>query len=86
LLRTREPRTPCTDWAAGCGRLMNSLGDGAKHDTASICHIEGDPDHPVSRGALCPKGDGLVDILHSESRRKWPQSRAPGSEKWPHIC
>ncbi|SUH40752.1 Formate dehydrogenase O alpha subunit, selenocysteine-containing [Salmonella enterica subsp. enterica] len=41
---------------------MYSLGDGAKNAKASIFHIEGDPDHPVSRGALCPKGAGLVDL------------------------
>ncbi|HIA6237333.1 TPA: hypothetical protein ACWQSR_002124 [Escherichia coli] len=37
---------------------MYSLGDGAKNAKASIFHIEGDPDHPVNRGALCPKGAG----------------------------
>ncbi|XPE66034.1 hypothetical protein ACNKHR_27760 [Shigella flexneri] len=35
---------------------MYSLGDGAKNAREAIYHIEGDPDHPVSRGALCPKG------------------------------
>jgi anaerobic selenocysteine-containing dehydrogenase len=50
---------------------MYSLGDGAKNAKASIFHIEGDPDHPVNRGALCPKGAGLVDFIHSESRLKF---------------
>ena len=39
-----------------CGLLMYSPGDGAKNAKASIIHIEGDPDHPVNRGTLCPKG------------------------------
>ncbi|VEA22551.1 Formate dehydrogenase O alpha subunit, selenocysteine-containing [Salmonella enterica subsp. enterica] len=56
LLRTRETRNTCTYCSVGCGLLMYSLGDGAKNAKASIFHIEGDPDHPVSRGALCPKG------------------------------
>ncbi len=64
---------------------MYSLGDGAKNAKAAIFHIEGDPDHPVNRGALCPKGAGLVDVIHSESRRKFPEYRAPGSDKWQPI-
>ena len=67
LLRTRETRNTCTYCSVGCGLLMYSLGDGAKNAKASIFHIEGDPDHPVNRGALCPKGAGLVDFIHSES-------------------
>lgn len=58
LLRTRETRNTCTYCSVGCGLLMYSLGDGAKNAKASIFHIEGDPDHPVNRGALCPKGAG----------------------------
>ena len=51
LLRTRETRNTCTYCSVGCGLLMYSLGDGAKNAKASIFHIEGDPDHPVNRGA-----------------------------------
>ena len=85
LLRTRETRNTCTYCSVGCGLLMYSLGDGAKNAKASIFHIEGDPDHPVNRGALCPKGAGLVDFIHSESRLKFPEYRAPGSDKWQQI-
>ena len=85
LLRTRETRNTCTYCSVGCGLLMYSLGDGAKNAKASIFHIEGDPDHPVNRGALCPKGAGLVDFIHSESRLKYPEYRAPGSNKWQQI-
>lgn len=85
LLRTRETRNTCTYCSVGCGLLMYILGDGAKNAKASIFHIEGDPDHPVNRGALCPKGAGLVDFIHSESRLKFPEYRAPGSDKWQQI-
>jgi formate dehydrogenase-N alpha subunit len=54
LLRAKEIRNTCTYCSVGCGLLMYSLGDGAKNAKESIYHIEGDPDHPVSRGALCP--------------------------------
>lgn len=85
LLRARETRNTCTYCSVGCGLLMYSLGDGAKNAKESIFHIEGDPDHPVSRGALCPKGAGLIDFIHSESRLQFPEYRAPGSDKWQRI-
>lgn len=82
LLRARETRNTCTYCSVGCGLLMYSLGDGAKNAKETIFHIEGDSDHPVNRGALCPKGAGLVDFIHSEGRLKYPEYRAPGSDKW----
>ncbi|AVY94665.1 formate dehydrogenase (quinone-dependent) catalytic subunit [Microvirgula sp. AG722] len=85
LQRATETRNTCTYCSVGCGLLMYSLGDGAKNAKAEIFHIEGDPDHPVSRGALCPKGAGLLDFVHSDNRLKHPEYRAPGSDKWQRI-
>ncbi len=85
LLRARETRNTCTYCSVGCGLLMYSLGDGAKNAKESIFHIEGDPDHPVNRGALCPKGAGLIDFIHSESRLKYPEVREPGTNEWKRI-
>lgn len=85
LLRAKEVRNTCTYCSVGCGLLMYSLGDGAKNATARIFHIEGDPDHPVSRGALCPKGAGLLDYVNSPNRLKYPQYRAPGSNEWQRL-
>jgi len=85
LSRATETRNTCTYCSVACGILMYSLGDGAKNAQANIFHIEGDPDHPVNRGTLCPKGAGLVDIIHSKSRLKYPEYRAPGSDKWQRI-
>ena len=82
LLRAKETRNNCTYCSVGCGVLMYSLGDGAKNAKASIFHIEGDPDHPVSRGSLCPKGAGLLDYVHSKQRLQRPQYRAPGATEW----
>ena len=64
---------------------MYSLGDKAKNAPAEIIHIEGDPDHPVNRGTLCPKGAGLLDFVHSPNRLKYPEYRAPGSDKFVRI-
>ncbi len=85
LARATETRQTCTYCSVACGILMYSLGDNAKNAERSIYHIEGDPDHPVNRGTLCPKGAGLVDFIHSESRLKYPEYRAPGSDKWQRL-
>jgi formate dehydrogenase major subunit len=85
LSRTTEVRNTCTYCSVGCGILMYALGDNAKNARGSIIHIEGDPDHPVNRGTLCPKGASLLDIVHSESRLTVPEYRAPGSDKWTPI-
>ena len=85
LLRTTETRNTCPYCSVGCGIIMYSLGDKAKNVTAEIVHIEGDADHPVNRGTLCPKGAGLLDFVNSESRLKHPEYRAPGSNEWKRI-
>ena len=82
LARATETRNTCPYCSVACGVLMYSLGDNAKNAQPNIFHIEGDPDHPVNRGTLCPKGAGLIDFIHSESRLKYPEYRAPGSDKW----
>ena len=85
LARTTETRNTCPYCSVGCGLLMYSLGDKAKNAPAEIIHIEGDPDHPVNRGTLCPKGAGLLDFVHSPNRLKYPEYRAPGSNKFVRI-
>ncbi|OMW27001.1 sulfate ABC transporter substrate-binding protein [Burkholderia pseudomallei] len=85
LARTVETRNTCPYCSVGCGILMYGLGDGAKNATSSIVHIEGDPDHPVNRGTLCPKGASLIDFIHSPSRLTQPEYRAAGSDKWQPI-
>ena len=85
LARATETRNTCPYCSVGCGLLMYSLGDKAKNAHAEIIHIEGDPDHPVNRGTLCPKGAGLLDFVHSPNRLKYPEYRAPGSKEWQRI-
>lgn len=85
LERSSETRNTCPYCSVACGLIMHSLGDKAKNAEPSIFHIEGDPDHPVNRGTLCPKGAGLVDFIHSPDRLKYPEYRAPGSNEWRRI-
>jgi formate dehydrogenase major subunit len=85
LARMTETRNTCPYCSVGCGVLMYGLGDRAHNVQTSIVHIEGDPDHPVNRGTLCPKGASLVDFIHSESRLRYPEYRAAGSDRWQRI-
>jgi formate dehydrogenase major subunit len=85
LSQTRETRNTCPYCSVACGVIMYSLGDRSKNARASVLHIEGDPDHPVNRGTLCPKGAGLLDFVHSETRTKYPMHRAPGGDELKRV-
>jgi len=82
LTAAKETRNTCPYCSVSCGIIMYSLGDGARNIRQSVQHVEGDPDHPVNRGTLCPKGSALLDFVRSESRTKYPMYRAPGSDTW----
>lgn len=85
LAATTETRNTCTYCSVACGILIYSLGDRAKNARSDIIHIEGDPDHPVNRGTLCPKGSALLDIVHAPTRLKFPKYRAPGSKEFKQV-
>lgn len=85
LERATETRNTCPYCSVGCGLLMYSMGDKAKNAKSTIIHIEGDPDHPVNRGTLCPKGAGLLDFVHSPNRLKYPEVREAGTSEWKRI-
>lgn len=85
LAATTVTRQTCTYCSVGCGILMYALGDGVKNAKLSVIHVEGDPDHPVNRGTLCPKGAGLLDFVHSPNRLLYPEYRAPGAKEWQRL-
>lgn len=85
LARATETRNVCPYCSVSCGVLIYSTGDKSKNSQSRIIHIEGDPDNPVNRGTLCPKGAGLRDMVQSENRLKWPQVREAGSNEWKKI-
>jgi len=85
LTRATETRNTCPYCSVGCGIILYSLGDKAKNAKSEIIHIEGDADHPVNRGTLCPKGAGLLDFVHSPNRLKHPEVRAAGSNEWKRV-
>jgi formate dehydrogenase major subunit len=75
----------CPYCSVSCGVLIYTTGDKSKNAKADIIHIEGDPDNPVNRGTLCPKGAGLLDMVKSPNRLKFPEVREPGSNEWKRI-
>ena len=85
LARTTETRNTCPYCSVGCGIIMYGLGDGSKNARTEIVHIEGDPDHPVNRGTLCPKGASLIDFIRSPNRLKFPEYRGPGETQFKRV-
>lgn len=85
LARATETRSICPYCSVSCGVLIYSTGDRSKNARSEIIHIEGDPDNPVNRGTLCPKGAGLRDMVHSQNRLKWPEVREAGASEWKRI-
>src|SRR6516165_4300694 len=85
LTATTETRNTCTYCSVACGILIYSLGDRAKNARSNIIHIEGDPDHPVNRGTLCPKGSALLDIVHAPTRLTAPRYREPGGTEFKEV-
>lgn len=85
LARASETRNTCPYCSVGCGIILYSLGDGAKNAVKEVIHVEGDADHPVNRGTLCPKGAALLDFVHSPDRLKFPEHRGPGETEFKRV-
>ena len=85
IARTTETRSICPYCAVSCGVIIHTLGDGSKNVRKSVVHVEGDPDHPISRGSLCPKGASLRNDITNADRILTPKVRKPGSDKWEPI-
>ena len=50
-----------------------------------VIHIEGDPDSPISRGRLCPKGSASEALVNSPMRETRVKYRRPGGTDWEYI-
>jgi formate dehydrogenase major subunit len=68
----------CPYCAVGCGQRVY-VKDGV------VTQIEGDPDSPVSRGRLCPKGAASKQLVTSPSRVTTVLHRRPGATNWEQI-
>ena len=82
IARTTETRSTCPYCSVSCGVIIHTLGDKAKNAIPQVVHVEGDPDHPINRGTLCPKGASLQQDIMNERRLVKPQVRRSGSDHW----
>jgi formate dehydrogenase major subunit len=85
IARATETRSTCPYCSVSCGVIIYTLGDRAKNVTPQVIHVEGDPDHPINRGTLCPKGSSLEQDILNPRRLTKPQVRRPGKSDWEDI-
>ena len=85
ISRATETRSTCPYCSVSCGVIIHTLGDKAKNATPQVVHVEGDPDHPINRGTLCPKGSSLEQDILNDRRLLKPQVRRPGGTDWEDI-
>lgn len=85
IARTSETRSTCPYCSVSCGVIIHTLGDRAKNAMPQVVHVEGDPDHPINRGTLCPKGASIEQDIVNPRRLLKPQVRRPGAADWQDI-
>jgi formate dehydrogenase major subunit len=76
----RVVKSVCPYCAVGCGQdvyVKRVQGGGEK-----VVQIEGDPDSPVSRGRLCPKGSASLQLTTGAARRYQVMYRRPHGTEW----
>jgi formate dehydrogenase major subunit len=71
-------RSICPYCGVGCGQLVY-------HKNGKLISIEGDPQSPISRGHLCPKGADTYELHTHPGRLKKVKYRRPYSRNWEEI-
>ena len=71
-------RSICPYCGVGCGQLVY-------HKNGKLISIEGDPESPISRGHLCPKGADTYELHTHSGRLTRVKYRRPHSCKWEEI-
>jgi formate dehydrogenase major subunit len=82
IARTTETRSTCPYCSVSCGVIIHTLGDGSRNVKPTVVHIEGDADHPINQGTLCPKGVTLKHNIVNDRRLTTVKYRAPGTSAW----
>lgn len=75
---TKQSTSVCCYCSVGCGLIVNTAKDG----DGRVVNIEGDPDHPINEGALCPKGASHYQLGKNDRRVTKVLYRAPYSDHW----
>jgi formate dehydrogenase major subunit len=68
----------CPYCAVGCGQKVYVKDE-------QVVQIEGDPDSPISRGRLCPKGSATKSLVTSPLREQKVKYRRPGGTAWEEL-
>ena len=76
----KETTTICPYCAVGCGAIVST-----SQKDGRIINIEGDPDHVINRGALCPKGASIYQLAVNKLRLTEPMYRAPYATEWKKV-
>jgi formate dehydrogenase major subunit len=74
----RVVQSVCPYCAVGCGQKVYVKDE-------KVIQIEGDPDSPVSRGRLCPKGSASEKLVNSPMRETRVKYRRPGATDWEYL-
>jgi formate dehydrogenase major subunit len=82
ISRTTETRSTCPYCSVSCGVIIHTLGDRSRNVKPAVVHVEGDPDHPINQGTLCPKGITLKQNIVNDRRLTKVMYRAPGRAEW----
>ena len=82
IARTTETRSTCPYCSVSCGVIIHTLGDRSRNVRPTVVHVEGDPDHPINQGTLCPKGITLKHNIVNDRRLTKVLYRAPGTREW----
>ncbi|MGI9517017.1 MAG: hypothetical protein ACR2NP_08235 [Pirellulaceae bacterium] len=85
ISRTTQTHSVCPYCAVGCSVVIHTLGDRSDNVKSTVVHVEGDPDSPVNRGTLCPKGITLKQFVVNDRRITRPMYRAAGTAEWTEI-
>ncbi len=83
--RTTKTSSVCPYCAVGCSVVVHTLGDRADNVRPAVVHVEGDPESPINRGTLCPKGISLKEFIVNERRLTQPLVRSVRSGEWTAI-
>jgi formate dehydrogenase major subunit len=90
----RVVQSVCPYCAVGCGQRIYVKGveggevggvEGGEVGREKVIQIEGDPDSPISRGRLCPKGAASEQLVNSPGRQTRVLYRAPHAREWQHL-
>src|SRR5260221_7765042 len=82
ISRTTETRSTCPYCSVSCGVIIHTEGDKSRNAKPFVVHVEGDPDHPINQGSLCPKGITLKNNIVNERRLTKVLYRAPGAAEF----